>query len=1129
MNSPDQKTIHIVSRAGPKSIQSSPISFLTKLFFILSLIIIAFPTSACQGSKISPSELSPPDQSLNLPPEQETDYLISGSILSPGQNLRFENISLEEGLSQSTVFATVQDHQGFLWFATEDGLNRYDGYDFTIYKHDPADPFSLRDNWILSLLVDQSGTLWIGTREGGLDRYDRESDQFIHYQYDPGDPASLNDNEVTALYQDRAGFIWAGTHNGGLNIFDPEDEVFTHYQHDPDDANSLSSNSVTIIFEDSEGIFWIGTDDAGLNQFDPEVNNWKHFSHDPGEPQSLSHNFVKTIIEDSSGNLWVGTVGGGIERFDPINDQFIHFHPDFADPDILSSDATSVIYQDRTDMVWVGTEGSGFYNFDPATGIFINFQHNPGDPQSVSSNYIVSIFEDREGLLWFGTFGTGVNKLNAGWRNFPHFQNIPNNPNSLSDNMVRAFVEDSNGDLWIGSLDGGVDRFDRENNLWSNYRHNPDEPGSLSHNFVSAIIEDSSKNIWVGTANGLDRFDPQPGTFTHFQPDHGGLPGTPSNNIRAIHEMDEGQFWIGTKGGLYRFDSKEEDWSEHYFHDPANPLGLSENWIFSLLEDSEGILWLGTFGGGLNRFDPINETFTPFQYDPEDPASISDSFNPAIIQDSEGSIWVATSGGLDRYDPETGTFDHFRETDGLANNTIYCGLEDAQGYIWLGTAKGLSKLDPQNETFINYDVEDGLQSNEFNGASCYKNDTGEMFFGGINGFNAFFPDRVQDNQVIPPIVLTSLTQEGMSLIHEKGITFLEEVTLKWPDNNFEFEFSALSYSNPRKNLYAYKLEGFDRDWIEIGTRRYGKYTNLAGGTYTLRMIGSNNDGVWNEDGSSVKITVVPPFWGTWLFRGLIIAAVIGASYGGYKLRVRNLEKRSRDLEIQVKDRTDELMKTHAALRETDLERAVLEERNRLARELHDSVTQSLYSLTLFTEAARHLSEAIGDEKLEGYLGQIGNLGLGALKEMRLLVFELGLHALEEDDLVEALEKRLKAVEGRTGVDAKVINEGYQKQPSYIETQLFKIAQEALNNALKHANASSVEVHFLQDGPTLEMEIVDDGVGFEPDSLNDGPGMGLKNIKDRVDRMDGKLEIDSGSGKGTRLKVSIKTDGQDEKK
>ena len=524
--------------------------------------------------------------------------------------------------------------------------------------------------------------------------------------------------------------------------------------------------------------------------------------------------------------------------------------------------------------------------------------------------------------------------------------------------------------------------------------------------------------------------------------------------------------------------------------DSENPESQS-NIVLSILEDQDGILWFGTISGGLNRFDPAKEIFTQYKNDPNDPHSLSNDIILSLIRDHTGVLWVGTPDGFNKFDQETETFTRYREKDGMANDNVYCMAEDEGGHIWLSTNKGLSRFDPQKEVFRNYDITNGLQSNEFNITSCHVGDRAEMFFGGINGFNVFFPNQIQDNSALPPIILTSLSQDGEQVDLGIAIDQVAEVTFMWPDDSFEFEFAALSYAHSEKNQYAYLLDGFDENWNETGTRRYGKYTNLPGGTYTLRLRGSNNDGIWNEDGAALKVTIVPPFWANRWFQGIILLILVGGIYYGYRLRLRNLETRGRELEIQVKDRTDELMKAHAALRETDLERAVIEERNRLARELHDSVTQSLYSLTLFTEAARHLSEATGDEKLEGYLGQIGSLGLQALKEMRLLVFELGLHALAEDDLVEALEKRLKAVENRTGVDAKIINEGYQKQPPYIETQLFRIAQEALNNALKHAGASSVEVHFQQEGNTLEMEIIDDGIGFEPESIKRWTGHGIE--------------------------------------
>jgi signal transduction histidine kinase/ligand-binding sensor domain-containing protein len=1095
---------------------------------LLPWVVVTIFTTSCSGPARPPKEQS----SYNTPAEQITDQPASAQKISAGQQLRFEHISLEHGLSQSTVFCVLQDSQGFMWFGTEDGLNKYDGFNFTVYRHDPEDPGSLRGNWITALFEDDLGKLWVGTSDSGLSRFDRTRDAFIHYRNDPQDSNSLSDDTISAIYQDWEGVLWIGTGSGGLDRFDQGNQRFVHYQNNQDDPNSLSSNAVTAIYGDREGIIWIGTDAGVLNKFDRGNDRWLHYGYDPIDSHNLGHHSITAIFEDQSGILWIGTGGGGLDRFDPESEKVTHYQHNPGDPESLSNGNINAIYQDRDGMLWIGTWGGGLNLFVPENETFTHYQHSPSDPYSLNQDTILSIFQDREGVLWFGTTGAGVNKLNNAWRNFTLYQNIPENPDSLSDNMVRTFYHDSDDVLWIGSMFGGLDRFDRQTGIWRHFRHDPNDPSSLSNNFVSKVYRDRFGTLWIGTTSGLDKLIPESGNFTHYQPEPDGPPGSPGNNIRTIYEVQGGEFWIGTKNGFLQFDRQNESWGQPYYPDPSDPNSLSAEWIFSFLEDRDGKLWIGTVGGGVNQFDPETEKFIHYQNDPDEPNSLSTNVVvSSIFQDQENVLWLATAGALERFDPTTQTFTHYRKKDGLPNETVYCIVEDRDRYIWVSTNAGLSRFDPQAETFKNYEVMDGLQSNEFNSSACLENESGEMFFGGIDGFNVFSPDQIKSNRTVPQIVLTSLVHDGEAVNPGMAINNVTAVELKWPHNAFEFEFAALSYTRPEKNQYAYYLEGFEDDWNLVGTRRYGQYTNLPGGTYTLHVKGSNNDGVWNETGTSVKITIVPPIWATWWFRASAALLVVGLAFLSYRLRVRNIENRSRDLEIQVEERTNELQQEIAqrtqieeTLRNSEMEKAVADERSRLARELHDSVTQSLYSLTLFTEAARHLAEEDGNKSIEQYIGQIGTIGLQALKEMRLLVFELRPPELEKEGLVRALRRRLEAVEGRAGVDARLVVDDFVKLPGNIEQEFFRITQEALNNALKHAAASTVVVNLRQENRTIEMEIIDNGVGFDPQALPDRGGMGLKNIRERAERIGSTVAIHSKPGDGTSIKITIEDFG-----
>jgi signal transduction histidine kinase/ligand-binding sensor domain-containing protein len=832
--------------------------------------------------------------------------------ISPGQHIRFERIPIE----QAAVTSILQDSKGFLWLGTADGLSKYDGYSFTVYKNDPDDPRTLSDNFVWSIREDRAGRLWIGTGGGGLNRFDPQTEQFTRYQHDPDDPYSLSHDMVQSVYEDRSGRLWIGTSGGGLNRFDPQTERFTRYQHDLDDPHSLSDDTVFSICEDHTGLLWVGTYGGGLNKFDPQTEQFTRYRHDSDDPHSLSHDIVWSIHEDRAGLLWIGTNGGGLDRFDPQTEQFTHYQHDPDAPHTLSGNLVQPIYEDRAGWLWIGTNDGGLNRFDPQTEQFTRYQHDPNDPYSLSGDNVWSIYEDRAGLLWIGTWGGGLNKFDPQTEQFAHYQHDPDDPHSLSDNTVFSIDEGRAGLLWIGTTDG-LNKLERAAGQFSRYQHDPDDPHSLSYDNILSTCKSRSGLLWVGTwGGGLNKFDPQTEQFTRYQHDLNDPHSLSDDIVLSVYEDHAGLLWIGTYGGgLNKFDPQTEQFTR-YQYDSDDPNGLSHNIVLSVYEDRAGLLWIGTWGGGLDRFDPQTEQFTHYQHEPDNPHSLSHNAITSIYEDRSGLLWIATNGGgLNKFDRDEGTFTHYREKDGLPSGVVYGILEDERGNLWLSTNKGLSKFNPRNETFKNYDLSDGLQGDEFNQGAYYKSESGEMFFGGINGFNAFYPQDIKDNPHVPPVVIT-----GFRLFNEpvpiggdsplqKAIGETAALTLSHRDNVFSFEFAALSYAVPEKNRYAYKLEGFDKDWNYVDSkRRFATYTDLPAGDYVFRVKGSNEDGAWNEEGVALNITIIPPWWETLWFRGALVVLALGLAFAAYRWRVGAIEGQRRQLEIQVAERTEELAK-----------------------------------------------------------------------------------------------------------------------------------------------------------------------------------------------------------------------------
>lgn len=813
---------------------------------------------------------------------------------------QFEHIITDQGLSQSGIRCLLEDSQGFMWFGTEYGLNKYDGYQFTVYQYNELDSNSLSDNFINSIYEDKSGVLWVGTDGSGLNKFDRKTEHFTHYIHDPDNPNSLGSNRILSIYEDQLGTLWVGTEGGGLNQFNRNTEQFTHYTHKPDDSSSLSDDTVLSIYEDTLGLLWIGTADGGLNKFNRKIEQFTHYKKDATDPNTLSDNTVLSIYEDHLGRLWIGTADGGLNKFNRETGLFTHYTHDPANRNSLSHNTISAISEDRLGNLWLATSswygssyGTELDKFNPETGQFTHYTKDPANSKSLNDTVIVSLLRDQSDILWIGTALGGINKLDQKEHKFQRYKNDPANPSSLNNNHVMSIYEDRSGIIWIGTQGGGLDRFNRETEQFTYYIHDPNNPYSLSSDNVWSTYEDRSGMLWVGTfGSGLDKFERNIGKFTHYTNNPSDPNSLSNNTVTSIYEDSNGTLWIGTlSGGLNKFERETEKFIR-YTNDTNKSNSLSDNNAFLIYEDQSGMLWIATWKG-LNKFNLKTEKFTLYKHDPNNLNSLNYDRILSIHEYPAGTLWIGTyGGGLDKFEIATETFTHYTEKDGLPSNSVVGILSDDEGNLWLSTGKGLSKFNPKTEKVRNYDISDGLQGNEFDGVKAYlKTKHGEMFFGGLNGFNAFYPEQVKDNPHIPPIVITDFKIFDKSVKLDSAISETKEIKLSYKANFFGFEFAALDYTNPKKNQYAYKLEGFDKDWIYSGSRRYATYTNLDGGTYTFRVKGSNNDGVWNEEGTSIKLIITPPPWKTWwaytLYAVSLVSAVIG--YIQWKTRAQAKE------------------------------------------------------------------------------------------------------------------------------------------------------------------------------------------------------------------------------------------------
>ncbi|MBN1416429.1 MAG: GAF domain-containing protein [Bacteroidales bacterium] len=839
--------------------------------------------------------------------------LIGLSIITDqsfGQDLlhiKFENISVRDGLSQFTPNCIFQDSKGLLWIGTEDGLNKYNGYEFEIYKPEINDPASISFAKVKCIEEDLDGNLWIGTNGGGLNKYDRNYNSFIRFKANDQDSASIPGDVVTAVKCMNNGSIWVGT-DKGLRIINNKNHTFFYPGFLEKESLRLQDEKIAVILADANGIIWIGAE-TGLYSVDTARGFVATYMHDPFNAASLPADRITCLYSDRYNNLWIGTERGLVIK-NSGTDIFQRSQPGTASSIYEIKD----FLEDRKGNIWIATFGGGMDIFTQESGKIISLTFDYNNPYSVSHNEVSCLCLDRTGIIWAGTYG--LDKYNPNREKFKLYDYIPNTKENISFKSIYSIYEDRYKVLWIGSKTEGLHVFDRDNNEYYRIKHEEINSNSLSGNMVRVIRENPDGVFWIGTENGglnkviLDDAR-RPRQFIHYKHDPLDSNTLTSNLVYSLYFDAEDNLWIGTDNGLNRMEI-ETGIIKHYLPDSANPNSLSNTTAYYIYGDATGTMWIAT-DYGINQYNPETDDFIHYVHDDKDTNSLIINEILTICEDREGMLWIGTfSGGLDRFDRKTKRFTHFNTVKELSNAVIYGIFEDVKSNLWMSTNNGIMQFNPKTKFLKQFTIDDGLQSNEFNGGAYFRSPDGELFFGGYFGFNTFFPEKIKLDTIAPAIILTDLqvknvsVQPGKKSPIKKHISVTDEIILNHNQNNFTLYFAALHFANPQQNKYRYQLEGFDKGWIDAGNKRFVSFTSLPYRKYKLRIQAANCDGKWNEEGISVKIRIKPPLTGTVWFRILMIGLVAGGIIYALRYRMKREQKQKSLLEERVRESTHEL-------------------------------------------------------------------------------------------------------------------------------------------------------------------------------------------------------------------------------
>ncbi|WP_219287743.1 sensor histidine kinase [Arthrospiribacter ruber] len=1054
--------------------------------------------------------------------------------------MKFQRIS--EGLVNNRISGIYQDSFGYMWIATYSGLHRYDGLDFKVYTTS-EDPNSINDNFIGALMEDKKKRLWVGTGDG-VGRYVRETDDFVRYKLNSDFKIKFGESNLTnTILEDREGKIWASSIGSGLFLLDEKTQTFV-----PQYTDKIT-NIQSMAFG-PEGSLWLATSNQGLVELDPEKNEINFHRYLKDDIGSISSDDVRTVAFDQDGRLWAGTRNAGLNRMQKAEGKtvFVRYTHSQEDPGSLYNNNIYRLYPDNLGNFWSCNENGGLHLYQKESDSFVRYLHDPKNPHSLTHNSVWNIFQDAQGRYWVGTAHSGINLADPYASKFAHYFKNPLHPNSLNNDIIRDFLETKEGNVWVATDGGGLNYFNREEGTFTAFRHDSKNPKSLGSDAVICLKEDEEGRLWVGTwAGGLHVLkDQQKGEFQLFN-EYIQNSSHPIKNVFDVH-FDAEFIWIAALNeGLYRYDRKNAR-LELFSHDENDPESISSNMPVRIMEDSKGHIWVGTQAGlsKINKGQKGNIKFINYFASEQHPYSLPGNTIRHIVEDSKKRVWIATDRGLSRYNSRTDDFKTYREKDGLPINEINSIVEDNEGYLWIGTIKGISRFDAERELFVNFDKNDGLSGNEFSRYAVLKTKKGELLFGGLNGFNLFDPSSLQYNPYAPPVYLSDLKIFNKSVnfrdqgsFLQKHIGMTDTLSLSYKENVLSFDFIALNFTHPEQNQYAYILEGFEKEWNYVGNQRNATYTNLDPGTYIFKVKAANNDGIWNETGSSLIIKIAPPFWKTLWFIALATLFSIALILGLFRLRVQSIKKQNKQLEKKVEERTTLLKHTNSELKKH------IQEKDKLFSIIGHDLRNPFISIIGYLEILEEEFENSQNSEQLTYIKHLLNVSRNThnLLENLLLwasqkikMYELKAEPVQLDKLLDtalsmaspqALYKKIK-LEKSCPKDIHICAD---------KNMILTVLRNLMSNAIKFSRqGSKIEISATEMSGNVVISVRDYGRGMAEEVLKGlfdlsedqsqgkksdfGTGLGLLLCKEFVKKHAGDIWAESTPGEGSTFHISL---------